>query len=178
MLDGKDYIYSSSSMIIWTTVECGVSIIATAAATLRPLLQKTKRFALNTPSSGSHPGGSLGRLRPFKLGGDFAASNERQKSSGKAQDQKVIRTGNETRIQVIKQLPIILSHDQDEKDHDGDEKNMDLESEFENASYDEEMVSPCTTSAPWKTESLFELDWEETENQKIYYVEKDGGDMV
>ena len=46
-----DFFYANNELLIWSIVEVGISIIATAAATLRPLLSKTCFFPLLTQRS-------------------------------------------------------------------------------------------------------------------------------
>lgn len=50
-LKAIDFFYANNEILVWSTVEVGISIIATAAATLRPLLPKTCFFPLLTQRS-------------------------------------------------------------------------------------------------------------------------------
>lgn len=50
-LEAIDFFYANNELLIWSIVEVGISIIATAAATLRPLLAKSCFFPLLTQRS-------------------------------------------------------------------------------------------------------------------------------
>lgn len=50
-LESIDFLYANNEILIWSIVEVGISIIATAMATLRPLLAKSRLFSLITQSS-------------------------------------------------------------------------------------------------------------------------------
>lgn len=47
-LEAIDFFYANNEILIWSIVEVGISIIATAAATLRPLLAKLCLFPLHS----------------------------------------------------------------------------------------------------------------------------------
>jgi hypothetical protein len=46
-LKGKDFLWEVTDLSIWSVVEVGISIIATAATTLRPLLSQTRQFTIS-----------------------------------------------------------------------------------------------------------------------------------
>jgi hypothetical protein len=50
-LEALDFFYANNEILTWSIVEVGISIIATAAATIRPLLAKTCFFPLLTQRS-------------------------------------------------------------------------------------------------------------------------------
>ena len=67
MADPGDFLYSTMDVAIWSTVEPGIGITASAAATLRPLFRAY--------FSGTHGTGS---------GGNTSASNRQPKFNGRA----------------------------------------------------------------------------------------------
>jgi hypothetical protein len=46
-LMSKEFLWSTADLAMWSVVEVGVSIIATAATTLRPLLSQTRQFTIS-----------------------------------------------------------------------------------------------------------------------------------
>lgn len=47
ILDNPNYLYTSTDICIWSTVEIGVALTATSLATLKPLLRKLRLFNLS-----------------------------------------------------------------------------------------------------------------------------------
>jgi len=63
-----DFFYANNQLLIWSIVEVGISIIATAAATLRPLLAKSCIFPLLTQRSTNRFGASRNEWSGFREG--------------------------------------------------------------------------------------------------------------
>jgi hypothetical protein len=63
-LQSNDFLWETTDLAIWSVVEIGISIIATAATTFRPLLSQTRQFTIS-PSTLRR---KASQLAPIRIG--------------------------------------------------------------------------------------------------------------
>jgi hypothetical protein len=68
LLQSIDFLYANNKLLIWSIVEVGISIIATATATLRPLLVKSRLFRILQTSRNGNSSRPLGAATSGRSG--------------------------------------------------------------------------------------------------------------
>ncbi|OAQ59977.1 cation-transporting ATPase 4 [Pochonia chlamydosporia 170] len=104
MLDNPDYLYTSTDLGIWSTLEIGIALTASSLATLKPLMKRIRVFssfsdlnyltagsrgrANNTASSTNAAGGQSNTLAGDNLETVLSANGERQEQWPNRRDNK------------------------------------------------------------------------------------------
>lgn len=104
MLDNPDYLYTSTDLGIWSTLEIGIALTASSLATLKPLMKRIRFFssfsdlnyltagsrgrATNTASSTNAAGGQSNTLTGDNHETEASASGGRQETWTARRDNK------------------------------------------------------------------------------------------
>jgi hypothetical protein len=121
-----------------------------AAATFRPLLQGTRRFALNTSESDPDFNPNSRNFRPVRLGSYMSTLTERPTPSYKSRDRKESQIANEKRIKALREFEATPQWQ--------DEGRMRLRSDTTIESYKDVKMPDFTTLSVVKSEDTVESE--------------------